>query len=163
MLRVMLVGAIVVAASSSVASAADDAVRRGEYLAHIMDCGGCHTTGALIGKPDPAHYLAGSEIGFMIPDLGVFYPPNLTADQETGLGGWSQADIVKALRTGIRPDGRELAPAMPWRAYASLTNYDAAALATYLKSLPPIKHAVPAMTGPNEHALAPYLAVQPPA
>ncbi len=48
---------------------------RGEYLARIMDCGGCHTPGALGGKPDAARALAGSQIGFHIPDLGYFYPP----------------------------------------------------------------------------------------
>ena len=83
-----------------------------------MDCVGCHTGGALAGAPDPKLRLAGSDIGFGAPGLGVFYPPNLTPDQETGLGAWSEADIVKALRTGERPDGRELAPMMPWRSYA---------------------------------------------
>ncbi|HSE78067.1 MAG TPA: cytochrome c, partial [Alphaproteobacteria bacterium] len=41
-------------------------VKRGEYLAAIMDCAGCHTTGALVGKPDPSRHLAGSEVGFKI-------------------------------------------------------------------------------------------------
>ena len=70
---------------------------RGEYLARIMDCTGCHTPGALMGKPDQARYLAGSDIGFHLPGLGYFYPPNLTPDKETGLGAWSEADIVRAL------------------------------------------------------------------
>lgn len=52
-----------------------DQITRGEYLATIMDCGGCHTAGALVGKPDPARYLAGSQVGFQIPGLGIFYPP----------------------------------------------------------------------------------------
>src|SRR4051794_18691776 len=69
---------------------------RGEYLATIMDCGGCHTTGALAGQPDPKMNLAGSTIGFGMPNVGVFWPPNLTSDRETGLGSWSEADIVKA-------------------------------------------------------------------
>ena len=74
--------------------------------------------GALAGQPDPKLHLAGSNIGFGVPGLGVFYPPNLTPDRETGLGSWSEADIVRAVRQGVRPDGRELAPVMPWRNYA---------------------------------------------
>jgi mono/diheme cytochrome c family protein len=135
---------------------------RGEYLARIMDCSGCHTSGALAGRPDPALALAGSDIGFGIPGLGVFYPPNLTPDPETGLGGWSEADIARAVRTGVRPDGRELAPAMPWRAYAALSDEDAAALAAYLKGLKPVRHAVPPTAGPSEKPPAPYLTVAAP-
>ncbi|GGE54502.1 hypothetical protein GCM10007276_34460 [Agaricicola taiwanensis] len=113
---------------------AQDRLKRGEYLANIMDCGGCHTPGVFLGKPDQERYLAGSEVGFQIPGLGIFYPPNLTSDQETGLGSWSEAEIITAVRTGVRPDGRELAPAMPWRAYAALNDADAQALARYLKA-----------------------------
>ena len=78
---------------------------RGRYLATIMDCGGCHTPGAMTGQPDMAHALGGSDIGFEIPGMGIFYPPNLTSDKETGLGNWSAAEIVAAVRTGVRPDG----------------------------------------------------------
>jgi hypothetical protein len=52
--------------------------------------------------------LAGSEVGFQIPGLGIFYPSNLTPDRETGIGTWSEADIIKAVRAGVRPDGRQL-------------------------------------------------------
>lgn len=140
--------------------AADSAkVKRGEYLANIMDCGGCHTTGALIGKPDPAMHVAGSTVGFQIPGLGIFYPPNLTPDNETGLGKWSEADIIKAVRTGERPDGRMLVPVMPYHSYARLNDADANALATYLKNLKPISHQAPAMVGANGKATAPYMTV----
>lgn len=130
---------------------------RGQYLATIMDCGGCHTGGVLMGRPDPARYLAGSEVGFQIPGLGVFYPPNLTADEATGLGAWSEADILLALREGIRPDGRELAPAMPWRSYAAISEEDGQALAAYLKSLPAVAFKAPGPFGPEEKPSAPYL------
>jgi mono/diheme cytochrome c family protein len=56
-------------------SPAADLAARGQYLARIMDCGGCHTPGALTGQPDMARYLAGSDVGFEIPGLGRFYPP----------------------------------------------------------------------------------------
>lgn len=152
-------GFLTIALGGHAASAADEPLRRGEYLATIMDCGGCHTTGVFFGKPDPERYLAGSEVGFKIPGLGIFYPPNLTPDQTTGLGSWSADDIVKAVRTGERPDGRILAPVMPYGHYGKLTDADAHALAAYLKSLKPVSHQVPAVTGDAEEPSAPYLTV----
>jgi mono/diheme cytochrome c family protein len=152
-----ILGAVAVLVLAGEAAAQDS--ERGEYLVRIMDCGGCHTSGALIGKPDPKLTLAGSHIGFGMPGLGVFYPPNLTPDRETGIGEWSEADIVKAVRTGERPDGRVLAPVMPWHSYSALTDADARALAAYLKSLPPVRNAVPPPAGPTEKPAAPYLAV----
>ncbi len=138
---------------------AQDRVKRGEYLATIMDCTGCHTPGALAGKPEQARALAGSNIGFAIPDLGVFYPPNLTPDRDTGLGSWTEAEIVKAVRTGVTPSGRTLVPIMPFPSYARLTDADAQALAAYLKSLKPVRHQVPAVAGPQEKPQAPYLSL----
>lgn len=135
---------------------------RGEYLATIMDCAGCHTGGALLGAPDPARHLAGAEVGFQIPGLGVFYPPNLTSDAKTGLGDWSAQEIINAVREGVRPDGRQLAPVMPWPNYAALTDDDAAALAAYIKGLPPIRFGAPGPFGPDETPTSPYLAVQVP-
>jgi mono/diheme cytochrome c family protein len=157
----LLVG-LGLAASSAGAQSADPLVARGEYLARIMDCTGCHTPGSLTGRPDMARYLGGSDVGFMIPELGVFFPPNLTPDGETGLGAWSEADIVAAVRTGVRPDGRELAPAMPWRSYAALTDDDARALAAYIKTLPPVRHAAPPIAGPSEEPQGPYLTIAAP-
>jgi mono/diheme cytochrome c family protein len=144
------------------AAGAEGMVERGEYLASIMDCSGCHTGGALAGRPDPALHLAGSDVGFEIPGLGIFYPPNLTPEPETGLGGWSESDIATALRTGVRPDGRELAPIMPWRSYSALSDEDLAALVAYLRSLRPVRHQAPAPVGPSERATAPYLTLMMP-
>jgi mono/diheme cytochrome c family protein len=134
-------------------------IERGKYLVTVMDCGGCHNNGAFTPTPPtPDKFLAGSEIGFDMPGMGVFYPPNLTPDPETGKGKWSEADLIKAIRTGERPDGRMLAPIMAWHNYATLTDEDAASVAAFLKSLPPQKHAVP---GPSsvETAPTPYLTV----
>jgi mono/diheme cytochrome c family protein len=123
---------------------------RGKYLVSIAGCNDCHTPGYFFGKPEMDRYLGGSEVGFEIPGLGVFHGPNLTPDPETGLGNWSIGQIVTALQTGKRPDGRELAPIMPWRAFANLTKDDATAVAVFLKSLPPVKNKVPGPFGPNE-------------
>jgi mono/diheme cytochrome c family protein len=156
LLALVLAGPVV---SASIKAEADERVKRGEYLAAIMDCTGCHTPGALRGKPDAARALAGSDVGFEIPGLGIFYPPNLTPDRATGLGAWSAAEIVTAIRTGARPDGRQLVPVMPYHSYAKLTDADAAALVAYLKSLKPIHNQAPAITGPGQKAPAPYLKV----
>lgn len=151
-------GGVALAAMAVSPVSAQDKVKRGEYLATIMDCGGCHTPGALAGQPDQSRHLGGSTIGFQIPNVGIFYPPNLTAD-ETGLGAWSERDIMTAVRTGVRPDGRVLVPVMPYHNYAKLTDADAGALAAYLKSLKPIPHKAPSIVGPTEKANAPYLSV----
>lgn len=134
------------------ASAAD--VRRGEYLASIMDCSGCHMPRDAGGAPIAAAGLSGGTIGFEVPGLGAFWPPNLTP-HETGLAGWSAGEIVEAIRAGVRPDGRILAPAMPWQNYAHLTDADAAALAAYLKSLEPVAHRVPPPSAPGARPPAP--------
>jgi mono/diheme cytochrome c family protein len=158
----LALGALMATAIATTPAVAQDKAKRGEYLATIMDCGGCHTPGALTGKPDTARHLGGSEVGFQIPGMGIFYPPNLTPDRDTGIGAWSEADIIKAVRTGTRPDGRMLAPVMPYHNYARLTDADAQALAGYLKSMKPVRNQAPAMRGPGESPTAPYLTVQMP-
>ena len=140
-------------------AAAQDNLQRGKYLAAIMDCGGCHTPGVFLGKPDETRPLAGSEVGFQIPGLGIFYPPNLTPDKETGLGSWTADEIKAAVRTGARPDGRILAPAMPWRSYAALNDADADALVAYLQRLTPVSNKVAPPTGPSEKPVVPYFSV----
>ena len=140
-------------------AAAETQVERGQYLAHIMDCGGCHHTGAFTPQPNLETPLAGSDIGFEMPGMGVFYPPNLTPDKETGLGTWSDAEIIAAFTTGMRPDGRQLAPMMPWMSYAHINADDAAALVAYLRSLPPVTHKVPGPFAANDKPTAPYFTV----
>jgi cytochrome c553 len=136
-------------------------LERGKYLASIMDCAGCHNRGSFSPQPGEG-LLQGGTIGFEVPGMGVFYPPNLTPHPETGLGRWSEAEIATAVQTGRRPDGRMLAPAMPWPAYSALTEDDALALAAYLKSLPPSANQVP-RPSPKQDAPRPYLTVAAPA
>jgi mono/diheme cytochrome c family protein len=141
-------------------------VARGQYLVTIMDCAGCHTPGALAGKPDLDRKLAGSDIGFGLgPDAsgGVVYPPNLTPDRETGLGAWSDDEIIRAVRAGQGRDGRALVPIMPWPSYAALTMADARALVAYLRTIPPVKHAAPAKVKAGDKPTRPYLLAVDPA
>jgi mono/diheme cytochrome c family protein len=138
-----------------------DAVR-GKYLVTLGLCTDCHTPGYFFGKPDKTRFLGGSEVGFEIPELGVFHGPNLTPDAETGLGRWSTQQIVTALRTGTRPDGRVLAPIMPWQHFANLTDADANAIAAYLRTLPPVKNKVPGPFGASETPTSFVFKVVPP-
>ncbi len=128
---------------------AETPVERGQYLVTVMGCTDCHTPGHFLGQPDMARFLGGSDVGFEIPGLGTFYGRNLTPDP-TGLGSWSEDQIVAAIRTGVRPDGRQLAPSMPWMGYAALTDDDAMAIASYLKTLPAVANDVPGPFGPGE-------------
>ncbi len=127
-------------------------VARGRYLVGVISCSDCHTPGGLLGRPDMTRFLGGSDVGFAIPGLGIFVAPNLTPDPATGLGKWTEKEIVTALTTGVRPDGRILAPIMPWRSFAHLTPDDAGAIAAYLKSLPPVVHKVAGPFGPKQVA-----------
>lgn len=141
---------------------AESPAERGKYLATIGGCVDCHTPGYFFGKPDMTRYLGGSDVGFDIPGLGVFVGPNLTPDKETGLGGWSDEQIEKALTTGERPDGRILASIMPWHALAHLAKPDLAALVAYLRSLPPVSHKVAGPFGPNEKPTVFVMKIVPP-
>jgi mono/diheme cytochrome c family protein len=131
-------------------AAGKHAVARGKYLVSISGCGDCHTPGHFFGKPDMSKFLGGSDVGFAIPHLGVFVGPNLTPDKATGLGNWTAEQIVAAITEGQTPQGRKLAPVMPYEGFKNLTKSDALAIAAYLKSLPPVSHQVPGPFGPNE-------------
>ncbi len=141
---------------------ADEKLERGKYLVNFGGCFDCHTPGYFFGKPDMTKFLAGSEVGFEIPEMGVFYGPNLTPDPETGLGKWTEEEIVTALQMGARPDGRMLAPIMPWRSFAKLTKADAQAIAAYLKSLPAVNNKVPGPFGPGEKPTSFVMKIAPP-
>jgi len=141
------------------AFAADARVARGEYLVRFGGCNDCHTPGYFLGKRHPLRSLSGSDVGFDLPGAGPFVGPNLTPDNETGLGMWSRDQIIAAIQTGVRPDGRILAPIMPWRAFAGLTKSDAGAIADYLKSLPAVGHKAQGPFGPGEKPLVPRMMV----
>jgi mono/diheme cytochrome c family protein len=149
-------------APTAASLAADPAVERGKYLVTIAGCHDCHTPGYFLGKPDMARFLGGSDVGFEMPGLGVFVGPNLTPDKATGLGAWTDEQIRTALQKGARPDGRMLAPIMPWHAFASLTRQDTDAIIAFLRSVPPIANKVPGPFGPTETPTTFVMKVVPP-
>lgn len=120
-----------------------DLLKRGHYLAHTEMCGLCHTptnrTGIYRGND---RWLSGGMWSRAYP-YGVYQTRNLTSDKETGIGNWTEEQLATAIRTGRTPD-RLLNPfAMPWPLFHNLTPDDARALARYLKTIPPVKNAVP--------------------
>jgi mono/diheme cytochrome c family protein len=111
-----------------------DLVTRGEYLTRAADCEACHT--AKGGVP-----FAGG-LAFKLP-FGTMYSPNITADKETGIGNWTDADFLNAMHKGIAPDGSRLYPAFPYPSYTLLTNDDALAIKAFLFSLTPVHQETP--------------------
>jgi mono/diheme cytochrome c family protein len=112
--------------------ASADIVARGKYLAAAADCAVCHTVSG--GQP-----YAG---GVAFPTgYGVLYSPNITADRETGIGAWTDADFLRAVHDGVGRAGQRLYPAFPYESYALMTDADVLAIKAYLLSLPPV-HAV---------------------
>ncbi len=101
----------------------DDVVARGASLATAMDSAGCHMPRGSDGAPVLDAGLSGGTVRFEIPGMSIFWVPNLTPS-DTGLGFWSDEEIAAAITIGQRPDGRTLAPAMPWPSYAALTGED---------------------------------------
>src|SRR5438552_11765027 len=155
--------AAIVGALSLVCFDADaaDAVR-GKYLVTVTGCNDCHTPGYFFGKPDMSRFLGGSDVGFEIPGEGVFVGPNITPDKKTGIGGWTPEQIVKAIQVGERPDGRILAPIMPWHAFATFTADDAMAIAAFLQSLNPVSNQIPGPFKPGEKVSTFMFRIMPP-
>jgi mono/diheme cytochrome c family protein len=127
--------------ATSFARSEDLLARGAELVRHVAACGQCHTPISSEGSPIANLELGGGDLK-EVP-LGMIAPPNITPDKETGIGSWSEQDIVNALRNGIRPDGTIIGPPMPIAYYRKLSDADALAIAKYLKSIPPIRRIVP--------------------
>ena len=140
-----------------------DMIDRGEYLVELLACGSCHTNGAFDGVPDMSRPLAGSDTGIawssplQSEHPGVVYPPNITPDEETGIGRWSDAQIADAVRAGVGRHGSRRLLTMPWQGYAKMTDDDVDAIVLYLRSIKPIKHKVPDPVEVGEKAQKPFV------
>ncbi len=107
---------------------ADD-LSKGRYLTEAADCMACHT--AKGGKP----YAGGR--AFNLP-FGVLYAPNITSDKTTGIGAWSEQDLLRAMHNGISRDGSKLYPAFPYASYALIADEDVRLIRRYLATIAPV-------------------------
>ena len=121
--------ALLVFAALGDAFAQGDA-KRGQYLAKAGGCVGCHTE-----EREGATPFAGGRA--LQTPFGTFYGPNITPDQQAGIGRWSEADFIQALRHGVRPDGANYFPSFPYPSFTRITDSDLKDLWAYLRSLPP--------------------------
>ncbi len=142
---------------------------RGKYLVTYGGCSDCHTPlkfGPNGPEPDLTRYLSGHPGNAELPappklagspwfaatagmtawagPWGISYAANLTPDEHTGLGIWTEAMFIQAMRTGQHMSaGRPILPPMPWQNLAALADADLRAIYAYLRSLPPIRNEVP--------------------
>ena len=111
------------------ATAAGDA-GRGRYLAKAGGCVACHTE----DRKDAAIFAGGRALK---TPFGTFFGPNLTPHPQAGLGRWTEADFVRAMREGVRPDGAHYYPAFPYPSFTRISDRDLADLWAYLRTLAP--------------------------
>lgn len=129
-------GATSMAASIEVdASSGSEQVERGRYLARVANCAGCHTA------PDGEPFAGGLKLQSR---FGVFHTPNITPDDATGIGEWSEADFWNALHFGERPDGSAMYPACPYPSFTVAERSDIAAIYAYLRTVPAVSADQPA-------------------
>lgn len=120
-------GACVLALVSH-AAAQTGSPERGKYIFDAAGCYGCHTQAQ--GAP-----LAGGPP--LRTPFGTFYAPNITPDRAHGIGRWSDADFIRALRQGVSPQGRHYYPVFPYSSYTKMTTQDLLDLRAFLATVPP--------------------------
>jgi mono/diheme cytochrome c family protein len=147
-------------------------VERGRYLVSIGGCGDCHSPKVIKGmgpQEDQSRLLSGHPATEQLPEMpqgaltmtgwvaatnmsltawlgpwGISYAANLTPDEVTGIGAWTEKAFINAIRNGKHlGTGRPILPPMPWQNYARMTDEDLGAIFAYLKSLPPVRNQVP--------------------
>jgi mono/diheme cytochrome c family protein len=109
-------------------------VARGRYLAIVADCAACHT------QPGSGKELAGGR-AIQTP-FGSILAPNITPDEQTGIGAWSDNEFVNALLNGTGHDGEHLYPAMPYTYLTHMSRNDALAIRAWLNTIPPVRNKV---------------------
>ena len=129
------------------AQAQQTEVKRGEYLIHAGGCIDCHTEDS-----DEASALTGGRA--IESPFGTFFSPNITPDDETGIGSWSDDEFLTAFWDGVNPDGDHYYPAFPYTSYTGISRKDLLAMKAYLFSLKPVEQTTP------EHELAWYISTR---
>ena len=132
----------------AVPARAETPIERGSYLVNtILACGNCHTPKTPDGNPIAEKQLSGGGISFTTPAFNAV-AANITQDDETGIGTWSDEDIKRALTEGRRPSharlsGVELAAVMPTSFYKALLPRDLDAIVAYLRTVKPVRNEIP--------------------
>lgn len=167
-------------APPAAAAAAPSAVERGKYLVTIMVCNDCHTPYHMgpngVPEPDMTRMLSGHPEGLKLPPppklpegpwnwvgaasntafagpWGVTYSFNLTPDQNTGIGIWTEDSFVRAIRSGKHMGtSRSIQPPMPWPWYNKMTDEDLKSIYAYLRTIPAIVNRVPDYEEPKRPA-----------
>lgn len=152
----------------------EDMTTRGKYLVSISGCNDCHTPWKMgesgMPEPDMSRFLSGhpedapyptwapaemqrNVLALASPTFtgwagpwGVSFSSNLTPDNETGLGEWTEEAFIQALRTGKhqgQPNGRDILPPMPWQNLVNLKDEDMKAIWAFMRSIPAVKNQVP--------------------
>ncbi len=125
---------------AALSAAAETPLERGTYLMRsIVACGNCHTPQGPDG-PLPGMELAGG-MEIALPGFSA-HAANITPDPETGIGNWTDEQIIAAIREGRRPDGTTIGPPMPFGQYRSMSDADARAVVAYLRSVAPVRNRV---------------------
>ena len=133
-----VLGALLIALAVVDHAHAQSAVEHGRYLVEVVGaCSNCHSPKGPAGELPDKHMVGGFQI---TEDFGVAITPNITPDRETGIGAWTDAQIIRAIREGKGRDDRTLGPPMPYELYRSLSDTDVKAMVAYLRTLPPIKN-----------------------
>lgn len=115
-------------------------VERGAYLSSMLGCPFCHMPMGPKG-PDFSRPFAG---GMEVPEtFGTWIAPNITQHKGSGIGNWTDEQIIAAVREGVRPDGSSMYPIIPFMNYNRMTDDDAKALVAYLRTVPAIDNVVP--------------------
>ena len=132
---------VAVVATSAMPALAETPLERGRYLMEsIVACGNCHTPQGPKG-PLPGMDLAG---GLEIKEEAfTAYSANITPDRKTGIGAWTDAQIITAIREGKRPDGSLIGPPMPFDMYRQMSDNDVKAIVAYLRTVKPVQNKPP--------------------
>jgi len=120
---------------------------RGKELYHgIGACGDCHSQrdfrrfgGPVVQGREGVGFVFPLELGFP----GTVVAPNITSDKETGIGSWTDGEVIRAIREGVSRDGKALFPLMPYSEFRHISDEDVYALVAYMRRLPPVKSVLP--------------------
>ena len=125
----------------------EERLARGKYLFdRVAVCGDCHSerdftrfAGPVVAETEGAGFVFPVELGFP----GTVVSRNITPDKETGIGNWTNGEIIRAIREGVSRDGRTLFPLMPYQKFRKMSDEDVYSVVAYLKTLRPVKRVQP--------------------